>query len=313
MQLLYFFQSIRNPFLDFLFGTVTYAGDEIVFLAAAILLYWCVDKKAGYFLMSAGFCGTILNQFMKISFRIPRPWVLDPNFSIVESARAAATGYSFPSGHSTSVTTTMGSIGLWFKNKAVKTAAFVILFLVLISRMYLGVHTPLDVIVGFGLGALCLGLLYVLFKKIRNFDKAFYGIILAMLALAICHTVYTLLFPFPADVDPENLAHAQKNGWTMIGCTCGMLLGYWLDSKYIRFETGTARWWAQIPKAGIGLLLAVALKSLLKAPLLALCGGSSVESAIRYFIVVLFAAALWPMTFRFFARLGQKKAKPESP
>ncbi len=311
MQLLYFFQSIRTPILDFLFGTITYAGDEIVFLAAAIILYWCVDKKAGYLVMSAGFCGTILNQFLKITFRIPRPWVLDPNFSIVESARAAATGYSFPSGHSTSVTTCLGSIGLWFKNKAVKITAFVIIFLVLISRMYLGVHTPLDVIVGFLLGALCLGLLYVLFKKLKNFDNAFYHIILAMMLLAILYTLFTCLFPFPANVDAENLAHAQKNGWTMIGCTCGIFVGYWLDRKYIRFETTTARWWAQLLKAGIGLGIAVALKSLLKAPLLALCGGSSAESAIRYFIVVLFAAALWPMTFRFFARLGAPKPSAE--
>lgn len=307
MPLLYFFQQIRNPILDAFFGAVTYAGDEIIFLAAAIILYWCIDKKAGYLVMSAGFCGTILNQFMKITFRIPRPWVLDPNFSIVESARAAATGYSFPSGHSTSVTTCMGSIGLWFKNKTVKILAFAILVCVLISRMYLGVHTPLDVAVGFLLGAVCLGLLYWLFKTVKDFDRAFYKMIAVMFLLALAHTLYTLLWPFPADVDPENLAHAQKNGFTMIGCTLGILLGYFLDRRYIHFETKTSRWWAQIPKALLGLIIAVALKSLLKAPLLALCGGSSAESAIRYFIVVLFAAAVWPLSFPFFARLGSKK------
>ncbi len=311
MPLLYFFQEIRNPLLDAFFGLITYAGDEIVFLAAAIILYWCVDKKAGYLVMSAGFCGTILNQFMKITFRIPRPWVIDPNFSIVESARAAATGYSFPSGHSTSVTTCMGSIGLWFKNKIVKILAFAVLFCVLLSRMYLGVHTPLDVIVGFLLGVLCLGFLYWLFRTAQDFDRCFYRIILVMFLLALAHTLYTFLYNFPADVDPDNLAHAQKNGFTMLGCTLGILLGFFLDRRYIHFETKTARWWAQLPKALIGLILAVALKSLLKAPLLALCGGSSAESAIRYFIVVLFASAIWPLTFPFFARLGAKKAQAD--
>ncbi len=311
MPLLYFFQQIRNPILDAFFGAITYAGDEIVFLAAAILLYWCIDKKAGYLVMSAGFCGTILNQFMKITFRIPRPWVLDPNFTIVESARAAATGYSFPSGHATSVTTCMGSIGLWFKNKTVKIIAFAILFCVLLSRMYLGVHTPLDVIVGFALGALCLGVLYWLFIKVKDFDRAFYKMIAVMFLLALGHTLYTFLYDFPLDVDPDNLAHAQKNGFTMLGCTLGILLGFFLDRRYIRFDTKTTRWWAQIPKAGLGLILAVALKSLLKAPLLALCGGSSAESAIRYFIVVLFASAIWPLTFPFFARLGVKSKAGE--
>ena len=309
MQLLYFFQSIRTPLLDAFFGTITYAGDEIVFLAAAMIFYWCVDKKAGYLIMSAGFCGTILNQMLKISFRIPRPWVLDPEFEIVESARAAASGYSFPSGHSTCVTTTMGSIGLWFRSRIVKAVAFAVLILVLISRMYLGVHTPADVVAGFLLGAACVGILYWLFKNLPDFGDTFYIILIGVLALALAHTVYTHTYSFPADVDITNLYGARKNGWTMMGCACGILVGYRLESRCIRFDTRTARGWAQIPKALLGIVIAVALKSLLKTPLLTLCGGSYAESAIRYFILVLYAAAGWPLTFRFFAGLGAKKPR----
>lgn len=311
MELLYFFQSMRNPVMDALFSAITYAGDEVVFLAAAIILYWCVDKKAGYFLMSAGFFGTILNQFLKISCRIPRPWVLDPNYTLVESALEGAGGYSFPSGHSTSATACMGSLFLLFKNKVIRVLSLAVLICVLISRMYLGVHTPTDVLGGFLLAALCLAVLRVVFKKAKNFDRSFYFLLLAMLLLAIGHTLYCYCFPFPADVAPENLAHAQKSGWRMTGCSAGMLLGYWLDRKYIRFDTKTCARWAQIPKTALGLILALGIKSLLKAPLQSLFGGSIAESAVRYFILVLFASAIWPMTFPFFARLGGKKEKSE--
>ena len=99
MELLYALESIRTPFLDKLMGLVTNLGGEAVFIVTAIVVFWCLSKSCGYYMMTVGFAGTIINQFLKLWFRIPRPWVKDPNFTIVESARAEATGYSFPSGH----------------------------------------------------------------------------------------------------------------------------------------------------------------------------------------------------------------------
>ena len=110
MNFLYIIEAIRNPILDIFFSVITYLGDEAFFLFAALLMFWCVDKKRGYTVLAVGFTGTLINQFMKITCRIPRPWVLDPSFTIVESAREAATGYSFPSGHSTNAVGTLGSI-----------------------------------------------------------------------------------------------------------------------------------------------------------------------------------------------------------
>ena len=109
MELLYALESIRTPFLDKLMALVTNLGGETVFIAAAIIVFWCISKKCGYYMMTVGFAGTIINQFLKLWFRIPRPWVKDPNFSIVESARAEATGYSFPSGHTQNAFATLGS------------------------------------------------------------------------------------------------------------------------------------------------------------------------------------------------------------
>ena len=102
MELLYWFESIRMPILDTLMSLITHLGEETFFMVAALYVFWCVDKRRGYYLLSVGFAGTLVSQWLKIACRIPRPWVRDPNFTIVESARAQAGGYSFPSGHTQS-------------------------------------------------------------------------------------------------------------------------------------------------------------------------------------------------------------------
>ena len=109
MHFLRLLEGVRLPALDVFFGAVTYLGDELAFMVLAFALFWCVDKRTGYYAFVAGLFGTIGNQFLKIVCRIPRPWVLDPDFTIVESARAAATGYSFPSGHTQNAVSTFGA------------------------------------------------------------------------------------------------------------------------------------------------------------------------------------------------------------
>ena len=85
----------------------------------------------------------------------------------------------------------------------------------------------------------------------------------------------------------------------------GLMLTFFIDTKYVHFPT-QAVWWAQIIKVVVGLAILLALKSVLKAPLLALFGGHSIAHGVRYFIVILFAGIVWPMTFKFFAKLGKK-------
>ena len=88
-------------------------------------------------------------------------------------------------------------------------------------------------------------------------------------------------------------------------CAIGLMLTFFIDTKYVHFPT-QALWWAQIIKVVVGLAILLALKSVLKAPLLALFGGHSIAHGVRYFIVILFAGIVWPMTFKFFAKLGKK-------
>lgn len=148
MDLLYFLEELRSPLGNALFSVITFLGDETTFILASLACFWCVDKLQGYYLMSVGLAGTTLNNFFKLVFRVPRPWVKDPAFTIVESAREAATGYSFPSGHSQASVGVFGGLARWNRCRWLRAVCIAVCVLVPFSRMYLGVHTPLDVFTG---------------------------------------------------------------------------------------------------------------------------------------------------------------------
>lgn len=305
MELLYALESIRTPFLDKLMGLVTNLGGEAVFIVAAIVVFWCLNKSCGYYMMTVGFAGTIINQFLKLWFRIPRPWVKDPNFTIVESARAEATGYSFPSGHTQNAFAVFGSPARFFKNTVLRIVFIFLIALTAFSRMYVGVHTPLDVGVSLIVGTILVFVIYPFFRDMDKSPKKVYIIFGIFIVLAAAFVAFVELYDFPADIDAENYASGLKNAYMILFCAIGLMLTFFIDTKYVHFHT-QAVWWAQIIKVVVGLAILLALKSVLKAPLLALFGGHSVAHGVRYFIVILFAGIVWPMTFKFFAKLGKK-------
>ena len=306
MSFLYFLESIRNPILDAIMSVVTMVGEETIFLAIALLIFWCLDKKRGYIFLLIGFVGITINQILKLTFRIPRPWVKDPNFTVVESAVEEATGYSFPSGHTQNVADTFGCIAYSAKRTWVRIASVILILLVGFSRMYLGVHTPLDVGVSLVVGAVLVLGLYPLLDRLFQKDRNVLIALCITVLISIGFVLYTELFPFPADIDPHNLASGQKNAYTMLGCSLGLVAACVADQKWLHFKN-EAPLWGQIGKLAVGAGLALAIKAVLKAPLLSLFGGHASATALRYFLVVVFAGIVWPLTFPLWAKLGKKK------
>ena len=303
MPFLYFLENLRTPWLDAVFSAITLCGEETVFMAVGMIFFWCINKYTGYYLLCTGFLGTIFNQFLKIVCRVPRPWVKDPGFTIVESAKEAAGGYSFPSGHTQTAVGLFGGIARAKKNKALRVVMIVLALLVALSRMYLGVHTPADVLVSLAIAALLVFVMYPVFQRAQKSPKVMYALLFSFIAIMIVYLGFVCYYKFPAEVYAadavHNLVSAQKNGYTLLGCAIGILVVYTADLRWIKFDT-KAVWWAQIVKVVLGLLLVVAAKELLRAPLDALFGGHLIARTVRYFLVVIVGGVLWPMTFKFF-------------
>ena len=293
MDILRAIAQIRNPVLDALMSAITYLGDEMAFLLIGLTLFWCIDKRFGYRFLWIELAGNFLNQGLKLLFHVPRPWVIDPDFQIVESARAGATGFSFPSGHTQGVTMLFALVARRIRKGWAYAAAAVLAVLVAFSRMYLGVHTLLDVGVGLALGVLVVVLGELILNKCGDGDKPYF--ILTAVVMVLClGTAAAALLTVSDD------AGQSKDLCNLAGMSVALLFGSMVERRYVRFETKAA-WWAQILKVVIGLALMLGLKEGLK-PLLALISSSPAMSGIRYGIMAFVAVAIYPMAFRLFAK-----------
>lgn len=299
-------QEVRTPFFAQVFALITYLGDELIFMAVVMAVLWCVDKKWGYRLFAMGLMGSILNQLLKAIFLIPRPWVLDASLRPVDAALPGATGYSFPSGHTQSASTLFGGVAVWLKKSAVTIICVLLILLTGFSRMYLGVHTPLDVGVSLGTGLLTVMLFAYLFKREdRGKRHVSAGVGFALLVTSLVLLLYALLAPkTERNVEQFDL-EGVKTAYTVLGAVLGLIVSWLVDRRWLRYEVRAA-WWAQVLKFAIGVGLLAGLRAVLKAPLLALFGGADIAHGLRYFLVVVTAGVLWPLTFPLWAKTAHK-------
>lgn len=303
MEFLYMLERIRVPGLNEFMEIITHLGAETAFLVTALVVFWCVSKRQGYYILSVGFVGTIVNQFLKLWFRIPRPFELDPDFQCLPSAKPGATGFSFPSGHTQSSVGTFGGIANSTKKKWMRIVAIVIAVLVPFSRMYVGVHTPQDVVVA---AVIALLLIFAFKPIVYNHDGKYFPVLLvAMSVLSIGYLCFVELYQFPENVNIERLESGIESAYTLLGALLGLILVYYVDKKWIQFPT-KAVWWAQILKVLFGLVIVLAVKEGLRTPLNWML-DEKIGRLIRYFLIVVVAGSVWPLSFNYFSRLGSKE------
>lgn len=284
--------QMRTPFLTAVMSAVTYLGQEMVFLVLGMILLWCVNKKYGYRYLGMFMLGSFLQQFLKAVFAIPRPWVLDPAFEPVESAVPEATGFSFPSGHTLTACVSLGGVALYLKKTWAFLVAALLTVLVAFSRMYLGVHTLLDVGVGLLLGVIVLLFFWLVFLKNENRPAVLNTVLIVSTAACIGLLIYLMISP--NNVDPAG--DGVKNAYVLVGAAVGMLLGKFMDDSFVHFKTEAA-WWKQIIKVAAGLLLILAIRFGLKKLF-----GNDAETAIlrgvRYFAMSFIGVGIYPLFFR---------------
>ncbi|HOD92768.1 MAG TPA: phosphatase PAP2 family protein [Clostridia bacterium] len=297
MELLKTLEQIRTPFFDQFFLLITKMGEELFFTVIILAVIWCIDKKSGYRMFFIFTLGSFVNQMLKLIFKIPRPWTYENAAKPVEGSVEAATGYSFPSGHTQQGVSLFGSIAMFLKKSWVYIFMAVLTLLVAFSRMYLGVHTPIDVFTSLAVGIALLLLCYFIFRvadKYKYGDAYLYGIV------AIAITIAMIILSFDKTGSVEYL-HGIENGWKLLGCCIGIIASIIVDTKYTHFEV-KAKWWQQAIKLAVGLGIVIVIKTFLKQPLLDLFNQNPVADGIRYLLIILFAGCLYPMSFRIFKK-----------
>lgn len=297
MGILLFLQDLRFPVLDKIMLALTTFGEETALLVVALIVFWCIDKKRGYYILTVGFIGSITNQFMKLLFRVDRPWIREPRLKAVKGSVEGAGGYSFPSGHSQSSVGLFGALGVTGKRNWLKILCIAICLITPFSRLYLGVHTPEDVIVGSLQSVILLAAIYPLIYKFEG--KLIPWALAGQIFISFGYVLYVENLD-AAHLDPVNLESGMKNAYTLFGCTIGLMIT-WLADQKLNFDTKCI-WWGQLLKIGIGLILVLAVKEGLRGPLELIIGDVLLARAARYFLIVIVAGVIWPLAFRYFPK-----------
>lgn len=290
MEVLKWLAEFRNPALDVFFSTVTYLGQEVFLLGVMCIFYWCIDKKFAYRIGIPFFIAGMTVNGLKLICRVDRPWIKDPTFRPVESAKAGATGYSFPSGHTHSATVLAASFADRFKRRLWQVIAWVLAGLVMLSRMYLGVHTPQDVLVSF---AICLTITLVaqrLMNKAKLNDKKRLKISIAMTAYIVITLIYSGILCSTGYVTETHTQDVFKIG----GAALAFAIGWYIEERYIRFKPNACCFWKQILKIVLGAAGVVLFKAGLK-PIL---GESLIGGLARYFLMGAWMIAGFPLIIK---------------
>ncbi len=150
-----FFQDIRESAPDLVTDVLQLLSNTAVYMlipiGLAAFLLWFRDRRRGDMIMVSILTAVNLNRFFKNVIAEPRPWVRDPSLVPADGTNHSA-GYSFPSGHCTAAAAGWGSVAWSAGKRAVTVTAAVLILTIAFARMYVGVHTPLDVVTGLLLG-----------------------------------------------------------------------------------------------------------------------------------------------------------------
>ncbi len=236
LPVILFLQKLSNPVLNVIAQIITFLGEAPIPFLIILFVFWCLDKKKGILLASSLTLATSLMQVIKAIFRVPRPFMAFPER--VEGMRVStSTGFSFPSGHSTTTASFYGAFCRLFKKTWIKVICILLIVFVPLSRLYLGAHWPLDVISGVILGLLAAFYVVDYISGIYDDDKKFMTFSLIVfslttaIALAFCIVLETL-----GKKDPDLFRRIFHDGETNMAITGGLFLGLFLDRKYLNFQ-----------------------------------------------------------------------------
>lgn len=292
MSFLNLLRNYRTPFWNEIWNLITKLGEGTTVIVIICIIYWCLNKKLGKILGYIFFMSSLVVQGLKIGCRIERPWIIDPSFKAVSLALKNATGYSFPSGHSQSSTSVFGGLAFYFRSRIIKIFLILIPVLVCFSRLYLGVHTLKDVIIGF-LITFIIAFVVVKYTKAYNRYQRIELMIITFILGSIL-LIYSFILYVKNIIDTEYLVDCFK----IIGSSFGFILGNYLEGNFVKFRVKTIRIWEQLVKIIFGLLGLLLLKEFFKLLSDLLGFKALIVYGVEYFIFMLWIVYIWPMIFK---------------
>lgn len=256
-----FIQQFSNSYLEKLAEIITMTGEQYFSIAIIVIIYLCVDKKLAYRLGFASLFSNSINNLVKGIFKVPRPI----GTKGIRSLRLeTAGGYSFPSGHTQNTSVLWTNLMKNLKKKWIYILGSTMILAVALSRLYLGVHRPVDVACGFILGILCM----MIVNKVFDLEKSS-GNVLVLLVIMIPIFLITII-------------NGNSDLYKQLGAAIGFFIGYFIESRFIDFkESGTAT------QNIIKILLAIAGALFIELALKAALPHWNIFSVLRYTLILI--------------------------
>lgn len=261
-------QSIKNGFFDLFFEGITILGEELVYILIFSILYWCISKREAIKLIIIFMVSGVINNSLKELINRDRPIGIE---GIISMREQTATGKSMPSGHTQLAATFYYYLIVRFKKLWITIAASILIGLIALSRVYLGVHWPSDVVVSI---ILAIGIVHAGLYLYNEPNKQ-----VLVSTLVIANLLLVIFFS-------EDLLVATA-------ILTGAIIGLFIEMKYVNFTEKTSLK-VQILKVVIGLVGVVLIKEGLK-----IIVDNLTMDYIRYTLLGIWVAAGAPYLFRF--------------
>ena len=307
IQYLLWLQDFRNsmndawtPFMEWVsMFAVTYL------ILIPVFIYWFWDKRKGLYTLTAYYFAMVITPIVKLSVCCYRPWIRDSRILPAGDAITTATGYSFPSGHTTTAGPLAGGVAVtaWEDKKTRWLSPIFALFVLLtaFSRNYLGVHTPQDVFVAICVTVLCLIASAKLFEYLDKHPEKENWLLLGGFLFCWAAIAYITLKPYPMDLNAEGklIVDPQKmmnDGYGDLGKMIGFIIARYIEKTWIRFKPMKKDWVSALICA-VGLVGMMLLKQYLN-PVVVDWLGSHWGKLLFSVIYVCYAIALFPLILK---------------
>ena len=309
IEYLLMLQNLRNALggnLDEFFNAVSKVSVGVMMLLPCVV-FWSVDKKWGWRFLAVRWLGEVVNGLVKLTACVYRPWIRSDLIEPAGDSKTAATGYSFPSGHTMCAVATYGtaSVSQYRKRKWLSIVCWVMILLTMFSRNFLGVHTPQDVVTGLFETALLLFLVLLIARRIEGNDRRIDILSLCGIGLLIAAVAYVLLKPYPMDyvngallVDPKKMMKDTFNG---VGGTLGLIIGCFIDRHRIRYEIPVGHKNLPILTA-VGAGIVYSWTEYFSGATVVLIFGRNWGAFAEGLVTVLFITVIYPLVIRKFCK-----------